>query len=97
MCDHFLCGHLQLSSLRSKRISLSRNVDHCQISAAAAPLAPSVSPLEDAEERKRLAEEYGFTQIGEPVPEEVTLKNVIDTFPPEVSDDNISELLCKDF
>lgn len=72
-------------------------MDRRQISATAAPLAPSVSPLEDAEERKRLAEEYGFTQIGEPVPEGVTLKNVIDTFPPEVSDDNISELLCKDF
>ena len=38
-----------------------------------------------------------FTQIGEPVPEGVTLKNVIDTFPPEVSDDNISVLSHKDF
>ena len=55
------------------------------ISAVAAPVAPPSSPLEDAGERQRLAEEYGFTQIGEPVPQGVTLKNVIDSIPKEVS------------
>jgi omega-6 fatty acid desaturase (delta-12 desaturase) len=40
--------------------------------------------LNDAEERQQLAEKYGFTQIGEPVPSGITLKNVMDTFPPEV-------------
>ncbi|KAH9299246.1 hypothetical protein KI387_030928 [Taxus chinensis] len=48
----------------------------------ALPLAPS--PLHDLEERNHLCEEYGFTQIGEPVPSNITLKNVIDTIPQEV-------------
>lgn len=54
------------------------------ISAVAAPAAPPVYNLEDENERKRLAEEYGFTQIGAPVPEGVTLKQVVDTIPKEV-------------
>lgn len=46
------------------------------------PLTPS--PLDDLEERNHLCEEYGFTQIGEPVPSDIILKNVIDTLPREV-------------
>ncbi|BBN09957.1 acyl-lipid omega-6 desaturase (Delta-12 desaturase) [Marchantia polymorpha subsp. ruderalis] len=56
------------------------------IYAIAAPVAPYA--LEDAEVRARLAEEYGFQQIGEPVPENVTLKNVIDSLPKEVFEIN---------
>ncbi|KAH7432887.1 hypothetical protein KP509_07G044600 [Ceratopteris richardii] len=57
------------------------------ISAVAAPIAPT---LNDPSYREKLAEEYGFTQIGEPVPPNVTLKNVIDSFPPEVFEiDNV--------
>lgn len=69
-----------------RRAGSSRSGARRPISAVAAPLAPPSSPLEDAGERQRLAEEYGFTQIGEPVPKGVTLKNVIDSFPPEVRD-----------
>eukprot|EP01018_Ginkgo_biloba_P035358 Gb_08625 [translate_table: standard] len=49
---------------------------------AALPLAPP--SLHDMEERRRISEEYGFTQIGEPVPDDVTLKKVMDTLPQEV-------------
>ncbi|KAH7282223.1 hypothetical protein KP509_35G020100 [Ceratopteris richardii] len=57
------------------------------ISAVAAPIAPT---LNDPSYREKLAEEYGFTQIGDPVPPNVTLKNVIDSFPPEVFEiDNV--------
>ncbi|KAL3695200.1 hypothetical protein R1sor_009276 [Riccia sorocarpa] len=51
------------------------------IYAIAAPVAPDT--LEDPEVRARLAEEYGFQQIGEPVPSSVTLKKVIDSLPKE--------------
>lgn len=49
----------------------------------AVPIPPP--PVNDKEERMHLAEDYGFTQIGEPVPDNVTLKHVIDTLPQEVS------------
>lgn len=49
---------------------------------AVMPLAPS--SLSDQEERNHISEKYGFTQIGEPVPDNVTLKNVIDSLPQEV-------------
>jgi hypothetical protein len=76
-------GKLEIS--RARRAGVVRTGARRPISAVAAPIAPPSSPLEDAGERQRLAEEYGFTQIGEPVPEEVTLKKVIDSMPPEVS------------
>jgi omega-6 fatty acid desaturase (delta-12 desaturase) len=79
-------GKLEISRVR--RTGLSRSGARRPISAVAAPLAPPSNPLEDAGERQRLAEEYGFSQIGEPVPEGVTLKKVIDSFPPEVFEIN---------
>lgn len=79
-------GKLEISRVR--RTGLSRSGARRSISAVAAPLAPPSNPLEDAGERQRLAEEYGFTQIGEPVPAGVTLKKVIDSFPPEVFEIN---------
>jgi omega-6 fatty acid desaturase (delta-12 desaturase) len=39
--------------------------------------------LEDPEERARLAAEYGFRKIGEPVPASVTLKQITDSIPAE--------------
>eukprot|EP00897_Mesotaenium_endlicherianum_P003038 jgi/Mesen1/2762/ME000170S01870 len=61
------------------------------VSAVATPIAPSSTPspsksnpLDDPEERARLANLYGFRQIGEPLPESVTLKHVIDSLPKEV-------------
>jgi hypothetical protein len=70
-------------SCKAKRLRLSKSITGCQVSAIATPVA-TPSPLNDAEERQQLAEKYGFTQIGEPVPSGITLKNVMDTFPPEV-------------
>ncbi|KAG2665100.1 hypothetical protein I3843_16G110400 [Carya illinoinensis] len=42
------------------------------------------SPTDSADYRKKLAESYGFKQIGEPLPEDVKLKDVIDTLPKKV-------------
>ncbi|CAN1224253.1 Omega-6 fatty acid desaturase, chloroplastic [Linum grandiflorum] len=43
-----------------------------------------VSSADGSEYRKQLAESYGFKQIGEDLPENITLKQVIDTLPKEV-------------
>jgi omega-6 fatty acid desaturase (delta-12 desaturase) len=60
------------------------------------PLAPSVGdPLNDPAYRTKLAEEYGFTQIGEPVPEGITLKKIIDSFPSEVKKFTVFPFLWK--
>lgn len=48
----------------------------------AAPVTPPA--LSNPEERRRIAEEYGFERVGEPVPAGTTLKAVLDTLPPEV-------------
>ena len=52
------------------------------IQAVAVPVAPS--PSDSADYRKQLSESYGFRQIGEPLPEHVTLKDVIDSLPKKV-------------
>ncbi|KAJ1257362.1 hypothetical protein BS78_K086100 [Paspalum vaginatum] len=46
----------------------------------------TVTPiLYDEEKRKQMAEYYGFTQIGEQLPDNVTLEDVMGTLPKEVS------------
>ncbi|EEF29426.1 Omega-6 fatty acid desaturase, chloroplast precursor, putative [Ricinus communis] len=52
------------------------------IQAVATPVARSSA--DSAEYRKQLAESYGFRQIGEPLPGNVTLKYIIDTLPKKV-------------
>jgi len=52
------------------------------IKAVAAPVAPPSA--DSAEDREQLAESYGFRQIGEDLPENVTLKDIMDTLPKEV-------------
>nr|AFK34579.1 unknown [Medicago truncatula] len=52
------------------------------IRAVAIPVEPA--PVESAEYRKQLAERYGFEQIGEPLPDNVTLKDVITSLPKKV-------------
>lgn len=52
------------------------------VQAVAVPISPS--PADTAEYRKELSESYGFKQIGESLPENVTLKDVIDTLPKKV-------------
>lgn len=52
------------------------------VQAVAAPVAPSSA--DSAEYRKQLAESYGFRKIGEPLPDNITLKDVMDTLPKKV-------------
>ena len=52
------------------------------VQAVAVPVAPS--PSESAEYRKQLCESYGFKQIGEPLPENVTMKDIVSTVPKKV-------------
>ncbi|CAN1809581.1 hypothetical protein LINPERHAP1_LOCUS25660 [Linum perenne] len=52
------------------------------VEAVAVPVVPSSA--DDSEYRKQLAESYGFRQIGEDLPNDITLKQVIDTLPKEV-------------
>ena len=52
------------------------------IRAVAIPAAPS--PAESTDYRKQLSESYGFRQIGEPLPDNVTLKDIISSLPKKV-------------
>uniref|UniRef100_A0A1J3GVX9 Omega-6 fatty acid desaturase, chloroplastic n=1 Tax=Noccaea caerulescens TaxID=107243 RepID=A0A1J3GVX9_NOCCA len=52
------------------------------IKAVAVPVAPPSA--DSAQEREQLAESYGFKQIGEHLPDNVTLKDIMDTLPKEV-------------
>lgn len=52
------------------------------IQAVATPIAPASA--DSAEYRKQLAAKYGFDQIGEPLPDNVTLKDIINTLPKKV-------------
>jgi acyl-lipid omega-6 desaturase (Delta-12 desaturase) len=61
------------------------------LQAAVLPVTP---PLLDGEgKKKQMAEEYGFTQIGDELPDDITLKDVMDTLPKEVATVNTSLLL----
>lgn len=56
------------------------------LQAAVLPVTP---PLLDGEgKKKQMAEEYGFTQIGDELPDDITLKDVMDTLPKEVFEIN---------
>ncbi|XP_073104020.1 omega-6 fatty acid desaturase, chloroplastic isoform X3 [Elaeis guineensis] len=68
-------GHISYQSLPYKK---STKVVQAAVLPISAPL------LENEEQRKQLCEMYGFTQIGEPLPDNITLKNVMDTLPKKV-------------
>ncbi|XP_010525809.1 PREDICTED: omega-6 fatty acid desaturase, chloroplastic-like isoform X2 [Tarenaya hassleriana] len=69
--------HLLLKGSNHQRVKRTSCVK-----AAAIPIAqPSA---DSAEYRKKLAESYGFKQIGEDLPDNVTLKDIIGTLPKEV-------------
>lgn len=74
------------SLFKTERSNHSRKVVCTKVNwkTISAVAAPTASILSDSQNRDKLAEEYGFSQIGEPVPPGVTLKNVIDSLPPEV-------------
>ncbi|CAF2068670.1 unnamed protein product [Brassica napus] len=52
------------------------------IKAVFVPVAPPSA--DNAEDREQLAESYGFKQIGQDLPDNVTLKDIMDTLPKEV-------------
>uniref|UniRef100_A0A2P2LBA9 Omega-6 fatty acid desaturaseic n=1 Tax=Rhizophora mucronata TaxID=61149 RepID=A0A2P2LBA9_RHIMU len=52
------------------------------IQSMAIQVAPS--SVDGFQFRKQLAESFGFKQVGEPLPENVTLKDVMDTLPKKV-------------
>ncbi|KAL0286450.1 UNVERIFIED_CONTAM: Omega-6 fatty acid desaturase, chloroplastic [Sesamum angustifolium] len=52
---------------------------HKVVKAVAVSVAPP--PADSAEHRQQLCQEYGFQQIGEPLPDNVTLRDIIDTLP----------------
>jgi omega-6 fatty acid desaturase (delta-12 desaturase) len=58
----------------------------------AIPVEPA--PVESVEYRKQLAERYGFEQIGEPLPDNVTLKDVITSLPKKVVFLKIYVMFC---
>jgi omega-6 fatty acid desaturase (delta-12 desaturase) len=62
-------------------LSLKKSVG---LQAAVLPITPPVSESDDEEKRKQMSEDYGFTQIGGQLPDNVTLKDVMDTLPKEV-------------
>ncbi|KAL4181846.1 hypothetical protein AMTRI_Chr12g273040 [Amborella trichopoda] len=56
-----------------------------RIKTVLAVAVPVPSPHRDiAEERKQIAKDYGFTQIGERLPENITLKDVTESLPKKV-------------
>lgn len=58
------------------------------LQAAALPVTPPL--LDDEIKRQQMSEDYGFKQIGEQLPDNVTLKDVMDTMPKEVPTTNTS-------
>ncbi|WRX32336.1 Fatty acid desaturase domain - like 7 [Theobroma cacao] len=78
--------HLKWDSLLLKGISNKKDLIPMKrtkvIQAVAVPVTPSSA--DSAEYRKQLAERYGFRQIGEPLLDNVTLKDVLDTLPKKV-------------
>lgn len=55
--------------------------------AVAVPVVPPPSPsppTDNTQDLKQLAESYGFQQIGEPLPDDVTLRDIITSLPKKV-------------
>ncbi|KAH7546182.1 hypothetical protein FEM48_Zijuj01G0173400 [Ziziphus jujuba var. spinosa] len=65
---------------RQQYLNSRRKIELVQ--AVAVPFSPA--PADTAEYRKELSESYGFKQIGESLPKNVTLKDIIDTLPKKV-------------
>ncbi|KAL6534848.1 Omega-6 fatty acid desaturase, chloroplastic [Orobanche gracilis] len=74
---------LKWESLPHKPKNRLTSIGKCKIvKAVAVSVAP---PAEDnAENRQQVCREYGFRKIGEPLPDNVTLRDIIDTLPKKV-------------
>uniref|UniRef100_A0A803LTG4 Fatty acid desaturase domain-containing protein n=1 Tax=Chenopodium quinoa TaxID=63459 RepID=A0A803LTG4_CHEQI len=60
------------------------------VQAVAVPVAPpsELPPTDNTEHLKQLAESYGFQQIGEPLPDDVTMRDIITSLPKKVFEIN---------
>lgn len=85
---------LQLIGTRNRRFSIPMKRTKL-IQAVAVPFAPSSA--EDADHRKQLAESFGFKKIGESLPDDVTLRDVVDTLPKKVASKNFTSSHCSPF
>lgn len=73
-----------LSHRRTKQARYSISLRNSRIvKAVAVPVAPP--PADSKEHRDQLCESYGFRKIGKPLPDNITLKDVIETLPKKVS------------
>lgn len=77
--------------LQSQRHFIPRN-KFTVVRAVAIPVEPA--PTESTEYRKQIAERYGFKKIGEPLPDNVTLKDVITSLPKTVIFLKIFVMFC---
>jgi hypothetical protein len=72
--------------LRPQVHSPRKNVSAAAAVTAAPPLESTSGPTGlNAEQRAELAEQLGYRQIGEDLPDDITLKQVIGTLPRDVS------------
>ncbi|NP_001413388.1 omega-6 fatty acid desaturase, chloroplastic [Spinacia oleracea] len=78
-------GHVRLNQQRKGTRRKSTLVQ-----AVAVPVAqPSAfPPTDNTEHLKQLAERYGFQQIGEPLPDDVTMRDIITSLPKQVFEIN---------
>ncbi|KAG6504782.1 hypothetical protein ZIOFF_037129 [Zingiber officinale] len=79
----FSVRHSGLDSLAVRRSFLCHHSFSQKVSYRVRAAAVTASPtfLDNAEERKLLAEKYGFMQIGKPLPNNITMKDIMDTLP----------------
>ncbi|PIA45769.1 hypothetical protein AQUCO_01600190v1 [Aquilegia coerulea] len=73
-------GRLPYKGIKHNKFSQKK--ENKIIQAVAISVSPSA--LENADHRKQLADLYGFTKIGEPLPDNITMKDVIETLPKKV-------------
>lgn len=70
----------QIGSNSHRSLSCKRPPEVLQ----AAVLPTSPSSLDNEDQRQKMCENYGFTQIGEPLPDNISLKDVMETLPKKV-------------
>lgn len=75
------CENVLLKGIKQKKCLIPTKRTKFVQAVAVPVAAPSA---DSAEYRRQLAESYGFRQIGEPLPDNVTLRDVIDTLPKKV-------------
>lgn len=75
-------GHLWQRTFQRHSFHHNPRKNSMVIQAVAVPVSAPV--VGNDEERKQMCENYGFTQIGEPLPDDVTMRDIISTLPKKV-------------